>query len=282
MGNLEFPNQVEVVNAAHCNVTDTGGCSSSTAIPLGDDDSEGSIVVDTATHTVYVAGPSAIAVIDTTHCNSTDTSGCASQPVGKISTTDPAFQFAVAPDTLSASFVPGFDLGNQSYVEVIDTRHCRASDTSGCGSLTPATVTVGNGAFSIALAPAHHTLYVPNNNNGEGPGTLSMIGTTNCNGDDSSGCATQPSATTLTGRAPLADQVDPSTGTLYVTNFADASVFTYNTATCNAQTQTGCAHPPREVIVGSGPDDVLVDDAHNTVYVPSGNDGKLSLIPSTH
>jgi len=226
MGNLEFPNQVEVVNAAHCNVTDTGGCSSSTAIPLGDDDSEGSIVVDTATHTVYVAGPSAIAVID--------------------------------------------------------TRHCRASDTSGCGSLTPATVTVGNGAFSIALAPAHHTLYVPNNNNGEGPGTLSMIGTTNCNGDDSSGCATQPSATTLTGRAPLADQVDPSTGTLYVTNFADASVFTYNTATCNAQTQTGCAHPPREVIVGSGPDDVLVDDAHNTVYVPSGNDGKLSLIPSTH
>jgi DNA-binding beta-propeller fold protein YncE len=95
-------------------------------------------------------------------------------------------------------------------------------------------VNVGNGAFSIALAPAHNTLYVPDTDNGDGPRTLSMIDTTHCNGDDSSGCATQPSATTLTGRAPLTDAVDPSTGTLYVTNFGDASVFTYNTATCNA------------------------------------------------
>lgn len=274
------PNELEVIATAHCNVTDTSGCAHRAVIPLGEDDSEGPVAVDAAIHTIYVGGSTAIAVIDTRHCNAADMSGCAHQPVGEITETDSVQQFAIAPDTLYGEFLAGGSLQNQGYVQVIDTRHCQGSDPSGCAGLAPATVELSSGSLSLALDPAHNTLYVPNNDEGNGPGAVSMINTSDCNGDQTGGCAVQPAATTETGRAPLAAGIDPATDTLYITNYQDASVFTYNTAACNAITQSGCRNPPPEITVGSGPDDVLVDDPDRTVYVPSYHDGKVSLLPT--
>lgn len=272
------PNQLEVIAAGRCNATYTTGCGSSSIVPLGTDDAEGVVTIDDATHTAYVSGFSAIAVIDTSHCNATDMTGCSSQPVGKISIGQPTFSSAIAPDTLYATAVPGFDLGAPGFVDVIDTRHCRAADTSQCSTLTPATVNVGVGPSATVFDSAHHTLYIPDNADGDSASTLAMIDTRHCKGDDTSRCAALTPATAPAGRSALAAGLDRSTGTLYVTNFSDASVFRYDTATCNTGTQTGCRKRPPEVITGSGPDNVALDPGSDTVYVPNFFDGTVSLI----
>lgn len=272
------PFQLEVIAAHRCNVANQTGCASRSIIPLGQDDSGGLVLIDDATHTGYVLGVSAIAVIDLRHCNATDTSGCPSQPVGQIMTGQPAFNGAIAPDTLYAASAPGFDLSGTGYLEVIDTRHCRAADTSGCSTLTPANVTVGKGPTDVAVDPVHHTAYIPDNANGDSQGLLAMVNTTHCSGDDTTNCSSQTPATTPTGRSPLVDRLDPATGTLYVTNFSDASVFTYDAGTCNAVTQTGCPAKPPEVITGTGPDDLALDPANHTIYVPNFFDGTVSLL----
>jgi DNA-binding beta-propeller fold protein YncE len=146
--------------------------------------------------------------------------------------------------------------------------------------MTPPSVAVGLGPADVVFDSARNTAYVTDNANGEGTGLLAMINTTHCNGDDSSGCAAQPSATTPTGRAPLLAGLDPLTGTLYVTNFSDASLFLYNTADCNAAGQSGCPKLPPEVIVGNGPDDVALDPTSDTIYVPDFLDGTVSLVPT--
>jgi len=267
------PNQLEVIAAAHCSATNMTGCASSATTPLGGP--AGFVGIDDATHTVYVAGISTITVVDASHCNATDMTGCGSQPLAHISTSAPAV-LAVAPDTLYAAIAPGF--GAPGVVDVIDTRHCRAADTSQCATMTPPSVAVGLGPADVVFDSARNTAYVTDNANGEGTGLLAMINTTHCNGDDSSGCATQPSATTPTGRAPLLAGLDPSTGTLYVTNFSDASVFLYDTANCNAAAPSGCPKLPPEVIVGNGPDDVALDPTSHTIYVPDFLDGTVSLV----
>jgi DNA-binding beta-propeller fold protein YncE len=104
--------------------------------------------------------------------------------------------------------------------------------------------------------------------------------TDNANGDDSGGCATQPSATTPTGRAPLLAGLDPSTATLYVTTFSDASVLLYDTASGNSARPSACPKLPPEVIVGNGPDDVALDPTSHTIYVPDFLDGTVSLVPT--
>jgi len=89
-------------------------------------------------------------------------------------------------------------------------------------------VTVGAGPYDTAVDLAHHTLYVPDNANGDSAGLLSMIDTTRCNGDDTSGCTSQRPPATRMRRAPTSATLDPFTDTLYVTNFGDASVSLIN------------------------------------------------------
>ena len=125
------PSDLEVIAAASCNANNTS-CAKTALVPLGTGNSNGPIAVDRATGTVYVGGRADIAVVDTRHCNAEDMSGCATQtpttfPVAPVPTA-----LAVAPDTLYDAEIPISHQAAPSVVDVIDTRHCRAGDTSGC------------------------------------------------------------------------------------------------------------------------------------------------------
>jgi DNA-binding beta-propeller fold protein YncE len=109
-----------------------------------------------------------------------------------------------------------------------------------------------------------------------------MIDTTHCNGDDSSGCSTEAPPTTPAGRSVLSGSLDAPADTLYVANFSDASLFAYDTTSCNAATQSGCPSKPPEVIVGSGPAGAAIDPGSQTIYVPNFWDGTVSLVPTKH
>jgi DNA-binding beta-propeller fold protein YncE len=165
-------------------------------------------------------------------------------------------------------------------VIVIDTRHCRAADTTQCAIQHPPKVTVGAGPTATAADLAHHTLYVPDNANGDSAGLLSMIDTTHCNGDDTSDCAGQIPHTTPMRRAPLEATLDASSNTLYVTNFSNANLSLIDTATCNATVLAGCPHVPPQAVTGSGPDAAALDPSTHTIYVPNFFNGTVSVVAS--
>ena len=267
------PDQLEVIAAASCNVRRTS-CAKTATIPFADGNVPQDIAVDSATRTVYLGFLADTAVIDARHCNAQDMTGCQGQPRAAIPV--PFGGFAVAPDTL---YVTGFESPDApGWVDVIDTRHCQAADTSQCATQQPPKVTVGLFPDRAVVDLAHHTLYALDFAGGDRPGQLSMIDTMHCNGDDTSGCAGQTPAAIPMARAPLGETFDPFTSTLYVTNFANASVSLISTTTCNATRVAGCPHVPSQVVVGSGPFSAALDPADRTVYVPNFYDGTVSMI----
>ncbi|MDQ6747058.1 MAG: hypothetical protein M3010_02980, partial [Candidatus Dormibacteraeota bacterium] len=248
---------------------------------LGNANGGGPVTVDAVTRTVYVGGTAETAVLDARHCNAADMTGCATQTPATIPVAFPA-SLGLAPDTLYAAIQPKGDATIPGFVDVIATRHCQALDTSQCATQHPPQVTVGAGPYDTAVDLVHHTLYVPDNANGDSAGLLSMIDITRCSGDDTSGCTGQRPPTTPMRRAPTSATLDPFTDTLYVTNFGDASVSLINTATCNATTLAGCPSRPARVIVGSGPGASTLDLGTHTLYVPSFSDGTVSLVRTGH
>ena len=272
------PDQLEVIAAASCNAT-ISSCAKTATIPFADGNVPQDLVVDSATHTVYVGFPDNIAVIDARHCKAQDMTGCATQTPATIPV--PFGVMAVAPDTLYSTGSESFT--TPGWVSVIDTRHCQAADTSQCATQTnPPKVTVGLFPQDAAVDIAHHTLYVPDNANGNSPGQLSMIDTTHCNGDDTSDCASQIAATIPMPRAPFHQTFDPFTSTLYVTNFENASVSVINTASCNATKLADCPHIPPQVVVGSGPWTPALDPDTHTLYVTNFFDGTVSIVGTGH
>ena len=270
------PNDLKVIAAASCNANDTT-CANTASVPLGADNGGGPIAIDSATGTLYVGGAADIAVVDTRHCNAQDMSGCATQTPATVPVAPVANALAIARDTLYDAEVPLHDQTAPSVVDVIDTRHCRAGDTSGCARQPAGQVNVGVFPADTAVDLAHHTLYVPINAFADLPGRLAMIDIMHCDGDDTSGCA-QTVATTPLPRGPGSATLDAATGTLYVGAFNDASVSLIGTENCNALDHAACQQVPRAATVGSGPTGPGLDPAHRTLYVPNLFDGTVSLV----
>jgi len=272
-------NDLEVIAAATCNATNPS-CTKTALVPLGTNNGGGPMAIDPTTHTVYVGGFADIAVVDARHCNAEDMSGCATQTPVTFPVAAEPNALGVAPDTLYDAEYG--DPPAPSVVDVVDTRHCHAGDTSQCASQPASQVHVGVAPSDTAVDLAHHTLYVPDNGQGEIAGLLSMIDITHCNGDDTSDCAGQTPATTRLPRLPQSATLDPFTGTLYVTDTNDASVSLIDTARCNAARQAGCPHVPRGIVVGSGPGYTAFDPGDHTLYVPNQFDGTVSLVGTGH
>jgi len=82
-------------------------------------------------------------------------------------------------------------------IAVLNGRTCNARDTSGCGQLPAAIVTVPGVFFNqefgtlavLALDPSNHTLYAGDANDGP----VSMVNTATCNAMNTSGCTQTPS-----------------------------------------------------------------------------------------
>jgi DNA-binding beta-propeller fold protein YncE len=139
-------------------------------------------------------------------------------------------------------------------------------------------VTVGTGSvnYNVAFAidQVTKTLYVAN----WAANTLSMIGTATRNATITSGCAQIPHIARV-GSGPDGVALAVATHTIYVANVNEDTVSVLNAASCNATVISGCGTRPYRLLrTGASPRWVTVDQATNTLYVPNGDDGNMSVL----
>jgi YVTN family beta-propeller protein len=184
------------------------------------------------------------------------------------------FTGAVDPATHTA-YIANYNSGT---VSVINDATCSALVLSACGGMWP-TVAVGNGPGDVAVDQATDTIYVANTSDD----TVSVIDGTTCNAEVSSGCGLMP-PTMAVGPGPNSLAFDPATKTLYVTdngpddNGAGHAVSVIDAATCNATDHTGCGQTPPKIRVGSGPFDLDLNVANDTIYVTNQASNTVSVI----
>jgi len=186
-----------------------------------------------ATGTLYVASPKGdVFVIDAASCNAVTTRGC-TQSARKVKVIQgpQALDVDFATDTV---YTADAGSGNGDTVSVIDGATCNGTDGSGCGR-APRTITVGSGAWWVAVDQASGTVYVADNNDG----TVSVINGALCNAAITSGCGSIP-PTVTTGADPQFVAVDPSSGTAFVMNLGDNTLSGINTSRCNGTVMAGC------------------------------------------
>jgi DNA-binding beta-propeller fold protein YncE len=257
--------ELSMINSSACNATQRAGCGHAQRVATGGRDPIG-VAVDEQTSTVYVANgeSNSVAVINAAACNASDTSGCTSKPVLVNVPGGPEF-LAIDPQT-DTIYVADTGAGT---VSVIDGSTCNAADTSGC-SRAPATVSVGAGAFPIAVDPATNTVYVGVT------GGVAVIDGQACNASHTSGCATRPAMVAVANQ-PAGISVDQATGTVYVSG-EGGSVAVIGRGTCDAADTAGCANAPAMVGVGSDPRGDAVDPATGTVYVTNAASDTVSML----
>jgi DNA-binding beta-propeller fold protein YncE len=168
--------------------------------------------------------------------------------------------------------------GNDATVSVVDTTHCRAHDTSGCGQMWP-TVAVGNGPVNLAVNQRTHTVYVTN----IGDNTVSVIDGATCNAGNHTGCG-QTTATIPVGTNPDYVGIDESTNTVYVVNdnfSGPGSVSAINGNLCDATSTIGCSQIPPAISVGDNPIGLALDPTNHTAYVANCGVGPINGCAST-
>jgi DNA-binding beta-propeller fold protein YncE len=267
--------KVSVIDIATCNTTHTEGCSvPPQTIAIGP--YPGAPALDTATQTLYVVyGYQAahVAVVDAATCNAAVNSGCGQKPgIIKVGAHTNAIAVSAKTNTVYAAST-AYDK-----VFVINGATCNGTDHSGCGRIA-AKVGVGDFPVGVAVDDATNTVYVVNNNDGDAPGTLSVLDGATCNGADTSGCSA-PIPLVGVGRSPIAAVVDAVTNTVYVSDFSSADVSIVNGSRCDAEITSGCDVPAPEQATGSWPWGIAVNEDTNTVYSTNiWAPGSLSIFP---
>ena len=199
---------VSVINGATCNARRHTGCGQTPpTVTVGT--SPFGIAVDQATDSVYVTSLGAndlgdtVSVIDGATCDGTHHSGCGqTAPTVKVGTGPFGIAVSQATDTIYVANTGQLFAGVFGHtVSVINGATCNGVQHTGCGQ-TPATATVGPAPFGIAINQATDTIYVANNNGGDGPASLSVINGATCDGANTTGCGKTPPAIPGVGRAP--------------------------------------------------------------------------------
>ena len=251
---------VSVINGAACNAQNTSGCGQvppTVTVGSGPD----ALAIDQATGTLYVANgnDTTVSVVNTASCNAKNTSGCSQTPATMQAGSGPS---AIAVDQATRTvYVANF---NDNTVSVVNGAACNATRTSGCGQTPPVTA-VGSAPVAIAIDQAVGTVYVANIDNN----TLSMINKATCNAQLTAGCGQLPPVVRV-GAEPDGVAVDHVTGTIFQSNYADATVSAIVAARCNATTRSGCgSQPVGSLRSGGGTNYVTVDPATGTVYTPN-------------
>ena len=215
---------VSVIDGRHCDAADMSGCAAqtiATAATVAVGDYPTSIAVDPADHTTYVAnsGDQTASVIDTTHCHAGDTSECASQSPPTVSNADANGPFAVAVDTATGTlYATGASPSFVGTLSMIETAHCRAGDTSQCGSETPTMISTPGVGSQVQVDPLTDVVYVANSNDS----SVSVINGKHCNADDTTGCTNMRRVDV--GSNPTDLTLDLANHTGYVPTFYDGDV----------------------------------------------------------
>jgi DNA-binding beta-propeller fold protein YncE len=273
---------VSVIDGATCNATKQTGCSQPPATVTAGNGPY-ALAVDEPTDTVYVTNPGAgtggdtVSVINGATCNAVEQSGCNQSPatitvgVGPLGiAVNPTTNTVYVSEAGKGVVTNATTFGDT--VSVINGASCDGTDTSGCGQ-SPAQVTVGPAPWGIAVDPATNSIFVANNDGGEGPASLSVISGATCDGADTTGCSAVPSSIPGVGRAPNGIAFDASADAVYTANYQNASVSTVSVRVPDASHGA----PPREA-VGSLPGNVAVDLTNHTAYVTNSVNGTLSIL----
>jgi DNA-binding beta-propeller fold protein YncE len=165
---------------------------------------------------------------------------------------------------------------NADRIAVINTRHCNARDSSGCGAHQGA-VAVPQGAFLIALSEATNTVYAPS----VFGNTVAVINGASCNASDHLGCHAL-AANVRVGSSPEDLAVSDATQTLYVANGAfsntPGTMSIVDTRACNGADASGCTRTWPTVRIGRGADFVAVDGRSGHVYAADSGNGEISVL----
>ena len=171
-------------------------------------------------------------VVSGDRCDATVTSGCSATPVSLSAGNGPA---GLALDPSAGTLYVSSEDGS---VSAIDTNTCNGQAASGCGK-PGATVEAQIDPRGDAFDAASNTLYVTN----AGSNTVSMIDTTTCNAQSTSGCTKAPPSFPV-GASPRRIVIDPDDHTAYIVNTGGNSVSMIDTESCNATDQSGCPSEP--------------------------------------
>jgi DNA-binding beta-propeller fold protein YncE len=274
---------VVAINIAACNAADTAGCATPHATTIKIGTNLGSAALNPATQSLYVPfgkKGNKLAVLNAATCNAEVTSGCGQTPaVVTVGAATAGVAVSVKQNTIYATSM-GIPFSSGDTVDVINGATCNGTVHSGCGSLA-ATLTVGMGPDvgpdGVGVDDATNTVYVADNNDGDTPGTVSVIDSATCNGHETAGCA-GPFPAIVVGRAPLGLTMDLRTDTIYVVDAVSAGISMFNGSTCNAEVTSGCGRPGREQALVSEPLAVAVNPETNTVYATDvAGPGSLSI-----
>lgn len=272
---------VSVINDASCYATNVSGCRQAVVNTFNVGDDGLLLVIDQATHTLYVGQSDTVALINTMTCNASNFSGCGATPPTASVGSFPGF--AALDAATNTIYVP--NIGGNT-VSVIDAATCNATVQAGCTGT--GTVTAGNGATQVAINDQTHTAYVANSNDG----TVSLIDTATCTGTIRSGCTdTFPTIAVGPGPnqpegSPSADVIDQATDTVYAEvgpagDGSLGSVAMINGATCNVTHTGGCTQAPATTPDGSGPIAMTESPNTRTVYAVNQEDSDISVIDAT-
>jgi DNA-binding beta-propeller fold protein YncE len=210
---------VEVLDGAHCSARDRSGCARA-PLTLHTSPAPWAIAVDDGTDTVYVSllqddPTGTLAVLDGAAC---DAGSAACGPIAIAAGGVNPLGLTVDEATHTLYLAVNADEDAPGSVAVVDTRACRAGNTSGC-SRTPTSVPAGLGTRVVVADPLTHTVFTGN----FGDASASVIDGATCNGATVTGCSRTPPRVPV-GNFPLAIALDPAHSTVYVGNAPDRTV----------------------------------------------------------
>jgi DNA-binding beta-propeller fold protein YncE len=159
LGSNFLNNTVWVISGEHCNGTDHSGCASAVVAKAKVGHGPSAVIVNDATHTVYVANnadgdrPGTVSVINSATCNGSVTTSCASsKPTVLVGRSPVGMAFDARAHRL---YVADF---SHAAVSIIDAAHCNATHTSGCSTPAPE-VAVGSQPGFVWVNAKQRTVY---------------------------------------------------------------------------------------------------------------------------
>jgi DNA-binding beta-propeller fold protein YncE len=261
-----------VFNANTCNAAVQSGCGTLGRL-AGDPSGPNAAVVDPANDTLYTANyDNTISAFGLRHCWAGDLFGCATQKPGTVTPLPPVgidHSLWVAVDIPLHSVYVSYQ--KDDALIVVDTNTCNGSHLAACATLRPPMVHTGSDPEGVVLDARTQTLYTTN----EVDNTVSVIDTSRCNAQHTSGC--RHPAPTVAIPQPGSSAADPAAHTTYVTTGAHA-VAMINTQTCNSHHLAGCAHTPAQATVGTFPAGIAADLGTHTVYVANSGSGATGTV----
>jgi DNA-binding beta-propeller fold protein YncE len=220
-------NTISVVDGRHCQGSDTSGCSQPWfTFTVGS--SPQSLTFNPNNQTLYVGmnAGAYVSVVSALHCNNQDTTDCSAK--ANVPVHDSPIAIGVVVDTNTVYVVNRFSMS----VSIFDGSMCHASNVAGCPTSMAPRVSISafpdalNNPFAsvitgrqIAIDQVKHTVFIPT----LGDTDLVVLDGTDCRADHLNACKPKISSP-RTGGTPNFAAVDPSTGTVYVTNLQESTV----------------------------------------------------------